>query len=229
VAWSTESIIGPRRFIEKVWRIGQRVSAQTNADYTQNSAEKILRQSASSQRNSAHLSLERLVHKTIKKVTEDIEAMRFNTAISAMMILSNEMEKTEHISKEDYKKFLQILSPFAPHITEELYAQINADFTRKNADKIQRQSASSQRKSAGSSIHLSHWPQWDEDAIIDEEIKIAVQINGKVRAEITMPADEAEEDVTKKVLANEAVLKYTIGKDIKRVIYIKNKLINIVL
>src|SRR3989344_2729137 len=98
VSWNTDSMIGPRRFIEKVWRIGQR-------KFITASDEK----------------LKKVLHKTIKKVSEDIEGMNFNTAISAMMILSTEMEKALWVSREDYKKFLQILSPFAPHITEELW------------------------------------------------------------------------------------------------------------
>jgi leucyl-tRNA synthetase len=132
------------------------------------------------------------------------------------------------VPKENYKKFLQILSPFAPHITEELYAQINEDFTQNYAEKSQRQLASSQRGSAGSSIHLNQWPKWDKNAIIDEEVKMVVQVNGKVRAEIMIGLDLTEEDVKKKVLLNETVLKHITGRDIKRVVYIKDKLINIV-
>ncbi|TSC77557.1 MAG: leucyl-tRNA synthetase [Parcubacteria group bacterium Gr01-1014_24] len=222
IAWSQEAIIGPSRFLERIWRLGQRMASSDAS-----AQDFLLRNVNHSQKHTA-LALKRLLHKTIKKVSEDIEEMHFNTAISAMMILSTEMEKAEHVLPQDYKKFLQILSPFAPHITEELYAQINADFTQKNADKIQRQSVSSQRKSAGSSIHLSQWPKWDENLIKDEEVKIVVQINGKVRAEITISADEKEEDVKKKALEDKAVLKYTKGKDIKRTIYVKNRLINIV-
>ncbi|MFA5936283.1 MAG: class I tRNA ligase family protein [Candidatus Paceibacterota bacterium] len=234
VAWSTESIIGSRRFIEKVWRIGNRITSQTNADLTQNNADeiknkntaKIQRQSALSQRQSANFSLEKLLNKTIKKVSEDIENMRFNTAISAMMIFVNNVdaqinadltrtdaEKKLVLNIEHWKLFLKLLAPFAPHITEELYAQ--------------RQSALSQRQSAGSSIHLSQWPKWDENLVKDEEVKIAVQINGKVRTEILIQTDEKEEEVKKKALTNETVLKYIPNGSPKKIIYVKNRIINI--
>jgi len=203
VAWSTESIIGSRRFLERVWNLQYKV--QKNKKYT-----------------------EFEIEKTVMKVSGDIEEMKFNTAISTMMIFVNEASKLESISQAVYEKFLQILAPFAPHITEELYARINADYTQKNADKIQRHSASSLSKSAGSSIHLSHWPKWDKDLIQDEEIKIAVQINGKVRTEIMIKADDSEEEIKKQAISNEIVLRHINGKEIKKVIYIKNRLINIV-
>ncbi|KKR43508.1 leucine--tRNA ligase [Candidatus Nomurabacteria bacterium RIFOXYB1_FULL_39_16] len=183
VAWSTESIIGARRFIEKVWRIGKRVLEKKNS------------------------SISKLLHKTIKKVSEDIEGMNFNTAISALMILATEMEKAESVSKEDFKKFLQILSPFAPHISEELWMLLG------------------EKKS----INISDWPKWDEKLIQDEEIKIAVQINGKVRTEIMIRVEDDEETVKKKAITDEVVLKYVGGGNIKKVIYVKNRLVNVVL
>ena len=187
VAWSTESIIGARRFIEKVWRIGQQVLKQKNSLPTA-------------------LSLSKLLQKTIKKVSEDIEGMNFNTAISSMMILATEMEKAEKVSAEDYKKFLQILSPFAPHVTEEIWNMLGEK----------------------RSINLSDWPKWDKKLIQDEEIKIAVQINGKVRAEIMIKTEDGEEEVKKKALGNEVVLRYMAGKSVKKMIYVQNRLINIV-
>ena len=188
VAWSTESIIGARRFIEKVWRIGLQIQ----------------KNSRGVARNS---SLVRILNKTIKKVSEDIEKMHFNTAISALMILATEMEKAQYVSAKDFLMFLQILAPFAPHITEELWNMLG------------------EKKS----INLSTWPKCDKNLIQDEEIKIVVQINGKVRAEIMIQMDEKEEEIKKKALINEAVLKHMAGKDVKKVIYVKNRLINIVL
>jgi leucyl-tRNA synthetase len=200
VAWSAESIIGSRRFIEKVWRIAQKI---TNYEL---------------QITKSNTELQRLLHKTIKKVGEDIEGMYFNTAISSMMILATEMEKAENVSKEDFKKFLQILSPFAPHMTEELWSALG-----------EKKLAPSRAKGSGAgSIHLSDWPKWDESLIIDGEIKIAVQINGKVRTEIFIKTDEAEEEVKKQALANEVVLRHVGAGSVKKVIYVKNRLINIV-
>ncbi|MEK7081320.1 MAG: class I tRNA ligase family protein [Patescibacteria group bacterium] len=180
VAWSTESIIGARRFLERAWNLQTKVS-KTAFDTTLN--------------------------KTIKKVTEDIKEMKFNTAISTLMIFINEVGKSDSISQDAYEKFLKLLSPFAPHIAEEIW------FNLGHKD----------------SIHLSSWPKWDENLIKDEEIKIAVQINGKVRAEIMIQVDDNEEIIKQKTLANEAVLRYLAGRDAKKIIYVKNRLINIVL
>jgi leucyl-tRNA synthetase len=186
VSWSSDGMVGPRRFIEKVWRIGQKI---TNYEL-----------------QITNLELQKLLHKTIKKVTEDIENMSFNTAISTMMILVNEMDKSE-IGIEDYKKFLQILSPFAPHTTEEIWNILG------------------EKKS----INFSIWPKWSDDLLKDEEIKIVVQVNGKLRAEIMIQADDKEDEIKRKALTNEIILKHITEKDIKKVIYVKNRLINIVL
>ncbi|MBI3888181.1 class I tRNA ligase family protein [Candidatus Nomurabacteria bacterium] len=198
VAWSTESIIGSRRFIEKVWRVGLEVLKQKNSSALLHPSDGTFRLQNSS--------VVKLLHKTIKKVSEDIEEMRFNTAISSLMILATEMEKSE-VSIKDYKKFLQILAPFAPHVAEELWTALG------------------EKKS----IHLSAWPKYDESLIKDEEIKIAVQVNGKVRAEIMIGADESEEEIKNKAISSEGVLKYIEGKEIKKVIYVKGRLINIVI
>ncbi|HYD91490.1 MAG TPA: class I tRNA ligase family protein, partial [Flavobacterium sp.] len=186
VAWSTESIIGARRFIEKVWRIQTKVSSPLKKQYS---------------------NIEKLLNKTIKKVTEDIEEMRFNTAVSSMMILASEMEKDEHVNREDYKKFLRILSPFAPHVTEEIWKALG------------------EKKL----LSTSSWPEWDENALKDEEIKIVVQINGKVRGEMMISAGLSEEEIKQKVLSDEMVLKYVSGKEVRKIVYVKDKLISIVI
>ncbi|MBU1728016.1 class I tRNA ligase family protein [Patescibacteria group bacterium] len=205
VAWSTESIIGPRRFIEKVWRIGNKISeSQKDFSGPRFSSRKALGQTI--QNPSGSLSFKKLLHKTIKKVGEDIETMRFNTAVSAMMILTTEMEKSENIDPKDFKKFLQILAPFAPHISEEIWNLLG------------------EKKS----INLSKWPKWDEKLIKDEEIKIVVQINGKVRDEILIKVNEDEEDIKKKAIESQAIRRFIQNREIKRIIYVKNRLINVV-
>ena len=181
IAWNDEAIVGPRRFLERVWKLGQRKFITATDE-----------------------KLKKILHKTIKKVSEDIENMRFNTAISAMMILATEIERAQRVAEKDFKIFLQILSPFAPHLTEELWHRLG------------------EKKS----INFSDWPKWDEKLLKDEEIKIAVQVNGKVRSEILIGADEEEEEVKEKALKDKNVLRY-LGKDIKRIIYVKNKIINI--
>ncbi len=206
IAWSEEAIIGPRRFLEKVWRIGEKILTSSNFSALRPSLE-YKGGTLGQLKIERSLNLINLLHKTIKKVTEDIEGMNFNTAISSMMILSTEMDKAESVTREDFKIFLQILSPFAPHITEELWNMLG------------------EKKS----INLSEWPKHDENLIKDEEVKIVVQINGKLRTEIFVKANENEEDVKRKVLKDENVLRHIAGKEIKRVIYVKNRLVNIVI
>ena len=199
VAWSTESIIGSRRFIEKVWRIKGKVSKQKDSSALLHPSDGTFRLQ--------NLSVLKLLNKTIKKVSEDIEEMRFNTAISSMMILATEMEKAESVGREDYKKFLKILSPFAPHVTEELWSMLG------------------EKKL----VSLSAWPEVDESLLEDYEIKIMIQINGKVRSEMMIKADEDEEEIKKRAMSDESVMRYADGKEIKKMIYVKNRLINIVL
>ncbi len=197
VSWSTDSMVGPRRFLEKVWRIGMSKMSKTVFDNKKLMSKTVF-------------DITKLLHKTIKKVSEDIENMRFNTAISSMMILATEMESAlaqgYSVAKEDYEKFIQILAPFAPHIAEEAWSNLGHEV----------------------SIHLSDWPKWDKDLIKDTEIKIAVQVNGKVRTEIMILSGDSEEYIKAEVLKNEVVIRHTSGKNIKKVIYVKNRLINVV-
>jgi len=201
VAWSTESIIGPRRFIEKVWRIASRIN-----DFKSPRISSSLTQPDFKNHQFASLEIKKLLHKTIKKVSEDIESMRFNTAVSALMILATEMEKIDKVEKEDFKKFLQILAPFAPHVTEELWNILG------------------EKKS----INISKWPKWDEKLIKDEEVKIVIEVNGKVRAEMMIQVNEKEDEIKERAVLNENVKKFLPNLDIKKIIYVKNRLINIV-
>lgn len=186
--WSTESIIGSRRFLDKVWRMGQKViSSRQENNFSSNSE------------------VQTLLHKTIKKIHEDIESMNFNTAISSMMIFVNEIEKSK-ISIDDFKLFLQILAPFAPYLVEEIWQ----NFSPK-------------------SIHLSPWPKWDESKIIEENIKIVVQVNGKVRSEITASKNDSEDRIKEIVLLDENIKKWIEDKEIKRFILIPGRLVNIVI
>jgi leucyl-tRNA synthetase len=199
VAWNTDSIMGSRRFLEKVWRISEKFSSANNLLAGKKKA-------VPAGEDSLPTAVEKILHKTIKKVSEDIASMTFNTAISAMMILANEMEKSPSLKKDDYKKFLQILAPFAPHMTEELW--------RETGEK--------------KSIYLSSWPSYDESKIKDETLRIAVQVNGKVRAEIEVSADISEAEVRDIALSNEVVKNWLKDQPVRRFIYVKGKLANIV-
>lgn len=148
-----------------------------------------------------------LVNKTIKKVTTDNETLKYNTAISSLMSMLNEYDKyKDGITKDDYRVLLHLLNPDAPHITEELNEQYNL----------------------GKPLCESAWPIYDEAKTIDKEITIGVQINGKLRSEVTLELNESEELAKDKVLKQDNVKKYIDGKEIVKFIYIPNKIINII-
>lgn len=184
VGWNTEGIIGPRRFLDRIWKLKEKINKDiSNTD------------------------IEIAVERTIKKVSEDIETMGFNTAISSMMILLNDMEKAPAISLESYKIFLKILAPFAPHITEELWHKMG------NTDSIQ----------------LEPWPKFDETKIVNNEITIVIQVNGKVRDTILVTNDADKEEIEKVALARPIVQKWLENKAIQKIITVPGKLLNIVI
>ena len=189
IAWNTDNIVGARRFIERVWKLELKVIKSIK--------------SIKSQKNTK---LEKLIHKTIKKNGEDITAMKFNTAVSSLMILLNEMEKESEISKNIFETFLIILAPFAPHITEELWWNIG-----------------NKRP-----ILFEKWPKYDNEKITDDVRSIAIQVDGKVRAVIEIKSDDNDDSVKKRALSDENIKKYTVGKNIKKILYIKHKIINII-
>jgi len=186
VAWNTESIIGARRFLEKLWRLGEKIKDR--------------------EPGSSNEKLELSLHKTIKKVGEDIEGFKFNTAISSLMVFVNELEKEDEIPSVFYGTLLILLAPFAPHITEELWEVLGHT----------------------TSIHLETWPPYDESKMRSSVATIAVQINGKVRGTFEISVDAQEDEVKALALSLESVRKWTEGKEIKKFIYVKNKLVSIV-
>lgn len=182
--WSMESIIGPRRFLERVWKLKEKITdgAQITPD------------------------VESSLHKTIKKVGEDINGFKFNTAISTLMILVNELEKSENIANRAYLTLLQLLAPFAPHMTEELWREMG------NA----------------SSIHISDWPQFDEKKLAKSNVKIIVQVNGKVRSTFEAEMGVSEDDALKTALSMDEISKWVGDNAPKKVVFVPDKLINIV-
>ena len=157
----------------------------------------------------------RLTHLTIKKVTRDIEDEKFNTAVAAMMEMVNGLYKfkeTHGIQSSETWRFsleslLQILAPFAPHITEELWHELGRTDT----------------------IHVDHWPKWDEKYLTSDTMTIIVQVNGKLRAKLELPADTNQDTIEQAALADENVIKFTSNKPPKKVIYVPKKLVNIVI
>jgi leucyl-tRNA synthetase len=185
--WRDEGIIGVKRFLEKVWLIKSKVKNQKS--------------------KVKNKKLESLLHKTIKKVSEDIEALQYNTAIASLMILTNEMAKENKISLSDYSKLLIILSPFAPYLTEEIWHYLGM----KN------------------SIHKQKWPLYDPQLIKEEKINLIIQINGKVRDKIETKADISEEEAKSIALSREKIVKWLEGREIKKIIFVPKRLINIVI
>ncbi len=199
IAWSTNGVVGTRKFLEKVWKLSSQINTEEGRINTETQNNK---------------KIQTLLHKTIKKVTGDIENFRFNTAISQLMILVNSLEKEyaksattkTHMRKEDYEKLLLILSPFAPHIAEELWQKLGNE----------------------QSIFLQTWPVADEKYLKDEEIEMVVQVNGKVRERLMVSPDVTEDEIKETALESEKVKIFTAGKEIKKVIFVPEKLINIV-
>ena len=184
VNWNTNSLNGCKKFLDRVERIAESLNSKNTYSPT----------------------LEVIINKTIKKVTEDLDNLKFNTAVSSLMILLNEMEKLDTITKKDYRTLLLLLNPMAPHVTEELNEKYNL----------------------GAHLCESKWPKYDADKLIDETVTIAVQVNGKLRGTIEVPTDEKENKIQKLALENENVKKHVEGKEIIKVIVIKNKIVNIV-
>ena len=182
IAWNTDSMIGSRRFLERVWRMQEYVEKEDEP------------------------SIETELHKTIQKVTDDINAFKFNTAVSQMMIFMNAAEKIKRIGTSQFEVFMKLLAPFAPHITEELW----------------------QKTEKRDSIHIASWPVCDPEKLKAETATIAVQINGKVRATLEMPVSAKKEDVERAALALMQVQKYMGNETAAKVIYVENRLINLV-
>lgn len=183
--WSTKSIEGPYRFLQKVHRLveeGQIVDTAPSE------------------------TLNRLLHKTIKKVSEDIESFGFNTAISAMMILANEAMKEKKLSKPLMETFTLILGPFAPHLGEELWEMLGHK----------------------QSLAYEPWPAFDPKLVRDTTFELVFSVNGKMRGSRTMPIKITENEAVAAALANEAVKRHTDGKEILKKIYVPGKLVNIV-
>ena len=187
--WDPQGVIGAERFLRRVWRFYSDANMQMHANDTNKG------------------NFERLLHKTIKKVGEDIQNLNFNTAISALMILLNDAEKQNQLSVKSCESFVKLLHPFAPHMTQELWEGLgNKDF-----------------------ITFSDWPKFDEKLIKDESFTLVVQINGKVRDSVEVEAGISQAEVERLVLAREKVQAYLNGGKPKKVIYVAGRLVNLVI
>ena len=186
--WSTDGVGGPRRFLERVWRLYTEVAKvdETNSPY--------------------NTALDKVYNQTVKKVTADYDNLRFNTAISQMMIFVNECYKNPNIKKEYLQGFLRLLNPIAPHITEELNEIVFK---------------------ATKSMAYDKWPECDESKISDEVVTVVVSVNGKMRDKLSVSVDITNEELEKLALASEKVKAFVTGS-VKKVIIVPKKIVNIV-
>ncbi|MBQ3392093.1 MAG: leucine--tRNA ligase [Lachnospiraceae bacterium] len=181
--WNDSSVKGCRRFLDRVAGLTDLIGEQESTP-----------------------ALETMLHKTIKKVSEDIEAQKFNTAIAALMTLLNEIYKNGSIAKGELITFLKLLSPFAPHLTEEIYEQLGGE----------------------GFLTVSEWPAYDEAKTVDATIEVGVQVNGKVRAAVTIPVGCDKDTALRIARENERVASFLEGKKLVKEIYVPGKILNFV-
>ena len=212
-AWSTNGLVGARKFLEKVINLSEKISNNKSSDGVQN-----------------------ILHKTIKKVAEDIEGFKFNTAISQMMILVNKMTEEKQINKNDYLLLLRIIAPFAPHLAEEIWSSFHPSLklrttgVKASDDRSSYAKASDDRSDKFNNFIISQkWPEYDEKLIVDKKINLVIQVNGKVRDIIEVEANINEEEAKKIAMENEKVQKWMESKEVIKVIFVKGKLVNIVI
>ncbi|MEH7456189.1 leucine--tRNA ligase [Bacillus sp. JJ1127] len=188
IAWSENGLDGARRFLDRVWRL----FVQDNGELS----EKIT--------DAPNKELEKAYHQTVKKVTEDYAELRFNTAISQMMMFINDAYKAETLPKEYVEGFVKMIAPVAPHVAEELWRKLGYNET----------------------ITYASWPTFDESKLVEDEVEIVVQVMGKVRAKLKTKKDASKEEMEQ--LAIEAVKEQIEGKTVRKVIVVPGKLVNIV-
>jgi leucyl-tRNA synthetase len=190
--WNTRDIIGMSRFLSAVWRnlVGDEEAGKMATIYDEPIPE----------------SIDRQMHRTIKKVGEDIEALRFNTAIAALIILNNEMTTLKTMPKSLAENFTLMLAPFAPHIAEELWSRLGHNQT------------------------LAHhpWPKFDEKKLVDNTMELAVQVNGKLRGTITVRIDQTQDNILRDAAQVPTVKTWLEGKMIMKQLYVPKKLVNFV-
>jgi len=188
--WSTKSVEGTSRFLDRVWRLFT----------TEEGALTVTEDGPSPEAR-------RVLHRTIKKVGEDIEALKFNTAVAQMMVFVNELNPMPTRPRAVLEPFLLLLAPFAPHIAEELWERLGHK----------------------GGIAYAPWPDYDPALCVDSSVTVAVQVNGKLRATLEVPAGSEQDAVQAAAFANDTVNKYLAAGTVRKVIYVKDKLLNVVI
>lgn len=190
IAWSENGLEGSRKFLDRVWRLIVDEDGKLRDRITTFNDGK----------------LTKVYHQTVKKVTEDYEHLRFNTAISQLMVFINEAYKTDALCYEYIEGFVQLLAPIAPHMAEELWEILG------NKE----------------GISYVQWPTYDEKELVEDEVEIVLQVNGKVRAKVNVALNETKETLEELAKTHEAITDQLEGKTIRKVIVVPNKLVNIV-
>jgi leucyl-tRNA synthetase len=193
--WSTAGVEGISRFLARVWRLFLEENQEGQWDISPSLCE-----------GEPDKAQNKVLHATIKKVTEDIETLSFNTAIAQMMVCVNAFTGSTQRPRKSLKTFLQLLNPFAPHITEELWERLGFPGV----------------------LSREPWPAFDPSALVEDELELVVQINGKVRDKLTVPRDATHAAVEAAALASPKAQEWTAGKTIRKVIVVPGKLVNIV-
>ncbi len=193
--WSTEGIAGMNRFLNRVWRL---IIDDRTGELKSNITDE-----------PADINSTKLLHKTIKKITHDIDDgdMKFNTSIAQLMIFTNEIYRFENLNKKILESFVLLLSPFAPHISEELWERLGNKASTSN----------------------QIWPVYDNELAKEDNVIVAFSVNGKVRAKVEMERDADDKALEQTALDNESIQKYISGKQIIKIITVKNKMVNIVI
>jgi leucyl-tRNA synthetase len=217
--WSTKGVEGVYRFLGRVWRLFVDEKSETAFEQAEAIAgpenraglmDLILLDGGITDANATPAQLKAL-HACIKKVTEDLDGLRFNTAISAMMVFVNEANTWQTKPLDVMRVFLQLLAPFAPHLAEELWARLHSTFGQ-----------------VAPSLTYAPWPAYDPALLVESEIEIPVQVNGKLRDVVKVPLDATQEQLQALALANEKAAPYLAGKTVKKVVVVPKKLVNIV-
>ena len=199
--WSMKGVEGVYRFLGRVWRLVMELDQE---------GEWCMRDILAGV--DCDKNTNKVLHQTIKKVSEDIESLSFNTAIAQMMVCTNELIKLETLPVSALEILLSVLNPFAPHLTEELHSRLAEKFPQ----------------SVSGELSQHDWPQWDETYLVEDEIEIVVQVNGKLRDRITIAKDAPDEEVEKLALDRDKVKEHTEGKTVRKVIVVPGRLVNVV-
>ena len=202
--WATKGVEGISRFLARVWRVAFRENQEgeweINSKLVENAPE------------AGVLAVRKELHKTIKKVTEDINGMSFNTAIAKMMECTNAMTSADVVDVQDYDAFLTLLNPFAPHLTEEIHSRLQTAFPAL----------------AQTQLCQKSWPDWEEALLEENTVPMVIQVNGKLRDKLEVPKDISREELEKQALASAKVKTFLDGVTVRKVIVVPGRLVNIV-